>query len=73
MYNTLTVDADDDAAAQTAQFLTSADAVADIDAVLIPRLRQLETMGLLDIVDGKPSVSAQLGTAVLEGATRAAR
>lgn len=71
VYNTLTVDADDDAAAQTAQFLTNA--VEDAEGVLIPRLRQLETMGLLDIVDGKPSVAPQLEPAVLEGARRLAR
>ena len=63
---TLSYDADDAAAKQTAQFIVDGESAED---VLIPRLRQLEAMDLLNIVDGKPSIPAALQSAVIKGAT----
>lgn len=68
VHNTLTVDADDEAAAATAACILNP-ASAD-QTVLIPRLRQLEAVGLVDIDDGKPVVAAPLRTAVHDGASR---
>lgn len=72
VHQTLTHDADDAAATTTAQFLLDPAAVEDTDIILIPRLRQLEAMGLVDIVDGKPVIAAPLHPAVAKGATAAA-
>lgn len=72
VHQTLTHDADDAAATTTAQFLLDPAAVEDTDAILIPRLRQLEALDLVDIVDGKPAIAAPLRTAVVKGATAAA-
>lgn len=66
---TLTYDADDAAAQQTAQFILDA---ADTEGVLIARLRQLEAMNLLDITDGKPVIPAALQPAVTKGASQVA-
>ena len=66
---TLTYDAGEAAAKQTAQFILDADA-ADIEGVLIPRLRQLEAMDLLEITDGQPVIPAALQPAVTKGATQ---
>src|SRR5690625_1541794 len=68
VHNTLTVDADDEAAAATAACILNP-ASAD-QTVLIPRLRQLEAVGLVDIDDGKPVVAAPLRAAVHDGASR---
>ena len=67
---TLTYDADETAAQQTAQFILNADSA---DGVLIPRLRQLEAMDLLEIVDGKPAIPAALQPAVTQGAAQVAK
>lgn len=72
VYQTLTHDADDDAAARTARLIIEPATVDTTEGVLIPRLRQLETMGLIEIVDGKPVITPGLGTPVVNGATKAA-
>lgn len=69
---TLTYDADEAAVKQTAQFILDAEA-ADTEGVLIPRLRQLEAMDLLEIVDGKVAIPAPLDAAVRQGAEQIAR
>ncbi|GAA4479065.1 hypothetical protein GCM10023190_21510 [Enteractinococcus fodinae] len=70
VYQTLTLDADDDAAAQTAAFIKDSGSIDDTSSVLIPRLRQLESVGLLDVVDGSVEIPAPLRPAVTEGAAR---
>lgn len=70
VYQTLTLDADEKAAAQTAAFVKDASSVDDTTSVLIPRLRQLESVGLLDVVDGSVVIPAPLRPAVTEGASR---
>ena len=67
---TLSYDADDAAAKQTAQFIVNGDSA---DGVLIPRLRQLEAMHLIDLADGKPSIPAALQPAVTKGASQVAK
>ena len=62
---TLSLDADEEAAAQTARFLQDG---ASAEGVLIPRLRQLEAMELVELTDGKPVIPAALRAAVLAGA-----
>ena len=64
------MDADEDAAAQTAAFVKDSSSIDDTTSVLIPRLRQLESVGLLDIVDGSVVIPAPLRPAVTEGAAR---
>lgn len=68
---TLSYDADEAAAKQTAQLILDAQAT-DAQGVLIPRLRQLEAMDLVEIVDGKPVVPAALQPAVTQGAQQVA-
>ena len=68
---TLAYDADEAAAKQTAQFILDATS-ADTEGVLIPRLRQLEAMDLLEITDGKPVIPAALQSAVSKGASQVA-
>lgn len=70
VYQTLTVDADAEAAADTAKFITNPETTKDTQTVLIPRLRQLEAVGLLDIVDGQPVIPAPLRPAVEAGVQR---
>ena len=72
VYQTLTLDADKDAAAQTAAFVKDSETIDDTSAVLIPRLRQLESVGLLDVIDGTVEIPAPLRPAVTEGAARVA-
>ncbi len=69
---TLSYDADETAAKQTAQFMLKPES-ANADGVLIPRLRQLEAMDLLEIADGKPVIPAALHSAVTKGAQQAAK
>lgn len=70
VHQTLTLDADEDAAAQTAAFVKDSGSIDDTDSVLISRLRQLESVGLLDVVDGSIVIPAPLRPAVTEGASR---
>ncbi len=70
VYQTLTVDADAEAAADTAKFITNPETIEDTQSVLIPRLRQLEAVGLIDIVDGQPVIPAPLRPAVEAGVQR---
>ena len=70
VYQTLTLDAEKAAAAQTAAFVNDSQSIDDTASVLIPRLRQLESVGLLDIVDGKVVLPAPLRPAVTAGASR---
>ncbi|HEY4578070.1 MAG TPA: hypothetical protein VIG67_09500 [Yaniella sp.] len=70
VYQTLTLDADAEAAADTAKFITNPETIEDTQTVLIPRLRQLEAVGLLDIVDGQPVIPAPLRPAVEAGVQR---
>ena len=70
VYQTLTFDAEEAAAAQTAAFVNDSQSIDDTASVLIPRLRQLESVGLLDIVDGKVVLPAPLRPAVTAGASR---
>ena len=70
VHQTLTVDADAEAATQTATFITNANDLDSTEAVLIPRLRQLESVGLVEINDGAAVIPAALRPAVTEGASR---
>src|SRR5699024_2515463 len=73
---TLTYATQGDAAAQTAKFVLDAaasdtPAVADDAEILVPRLRQLEAMELIDIVDGVVRIPAPLAAAVRSGVEQA--
>lgn len=68
---TLTYATDGDAAARTANFALGN--ATDVDETLIPRLRQLESMGLVEIRDGKITVPAPLRSAVRNGFEQAAQ
>lgn len=70
VYQTLTLDADAEAAAATAKFMLEPGAVEDTGSVLIPRLRQLEAVGLVDLVEGQPVIPALLRPAVEAGVQR---
>lgn len=75
---TLTYATQGDAAAQTAKFVLDAaasdtPAVADDAEILIPRLRQLEAMELIDIVDGVVRIPAPLAAAVRSGVEQASQ
>ena len=75
---TLTYATQGDSAAQTAKFaLDAADsetpASADAEEILIPRLRQLEAMELIEIDDGILTIPAPLATAVRNGLEQASQ
>ncbi|NWN88786.1 MAG: hypothetical protein HLX51_09650 [Micrococcaceae bacterium] len=72
VHQTLTYDADSDAAVRTAQLVLGQASDTDADSVLIPRLRQLETMDLIEINDGTPVIPDLLSDAVRNGLERAA-
>lgn len=61
---TLTLDADEQAAAATAAFLTDG---TESEAVLVPRVRQLELVGLIELDGGQPTIPAPLRPAVEAG------
>ncbi len=73
---TLTYATQGDLAAQTAKFvLDAADSAtpvaANVEEILIPRLRQLEAMELIELVDGVLRIPAPLATAVRNGLEQA--
>src|SRR5699024_6084200 len=75
---TWTYAAQGDAAPQTAKLVREAaasdtPAVADDAEILIPRLRQLEAMELIDIVDGVVRIPAPLAAAVRSGVEQASQ
>lgn len=63
--HTLTHTTEEDAAARAAQFML--DGSADVNPVLIPRLRQLEAMDLIEIQHGEVTIPAPLRPAVVKG------
>src|SRR5699024_3920975 len=75
---TLTYATQGDAAAQTTKFVRDAaasdtPAVADDAAILVPRLRRLEAMELIDIVDGVVRIPAPLAASVRSGVKQASQ
>src|SRR5699024_5424872 len=68
---TLTYATEGDAAARTAQFALRNG--TDVDETLIPRLRQLESMDLIEIQNGSVVIPAPLSAAVGNGLEQAAQ
>lgn len=68
---TLTYATEGDAAARTAQFALGNG--TDVDETLIPRLRQLESMDLIEIQNGSVVIPAPLSAAVGNGLEQAAQ
>lgn len=71
VYETLTYATDGDAAARTAQY--ALDGSGEANPTLIPRLRQLEAMDLIEIQNGDVTISAPLRPAVTKGLEQAAK
>src|SRR5699024_7190551 len=65
VHETLTYATDGDAAARTAQY--ALDGSGEANPTLIPRLRQLEAMDLIEIQNGDVTISAPLRPAVTKG------
>lgn len=70
VYKTLTTDAATSAATDTATWLIEPERLEDTVGTLVPRLRQLESVGLIEIVDGQPVIAAALRPAISAGAAR---
>lgn len=71
VHETLTYATDGDAAARTAQY--ALDGSGEVNPTLIPRLRQLEAMNLVEIQDGNVTVPAALRPSVTKGLEQAAK
>src|SRR5699024_8293489 len=71
VHETLTYATDGDAAARTAQY--ALDGSGEVNPTLIPRLRQLEAMNLVEIQDGNVTVPAALRSSVTKGLEQAAK